>query len=73
MQEAKANEAADKAKREVTEARNDADSLVYQCEKSMTDLGDKVSGAVGEVKPCDVCVCVCVYGCVVFKRVPFCL
>ena len=43
VQEAKANEAADKAKREVTEARNDADSLVYQCEKSMTDLGDKVS------------------------------
>jgi len=43
VQEAKANEEADKAKREVTEARNDADSLIYQCEKSMTDLGDKVS------------------------------
>merc|ERR1719487_1587867 len=43
VQEAKANEAADKSRKEVTEARNDADSLIYQCEKSMSDLGDKVS------------------------------
>merc|ERR1712224_1030518 len=43
VQEAKTNEAADKSRKEVTEARNDADSLIYQCEKSMRDLGDKVS------------------------------
>merc|ERR1711981_861511 len=43
VQEAKANEEADKERKELTESRNDADSLIYQCEKSMTDLGDKVS------------------------------
>merc|ERR1711920_407607 len=52
VQEAKANEEADKERKEVIETRNDADSLIYQCEKSLTDLGDKVSaehkGAVEE-------------------------
>lgn len=43
VQEAKANEEADKTRKELTETRNDADSLIYQCEKSMTDLGDKVT------------------------------
>merc|ERR1711939_569966 len=43
VQEAKANEEADKNRKEVIETRNDADSLIYQCEKSLTDLGDKVS------------------------------
>merc|ERR1719183_2404600 len=43
VQEAKANEAADKSRKELTETRNDADSLIYQCEKSITDLGEKVS------------------------------
>jgi len=43
VQEAKANEEADKERKEVIETRNDADSLIYQCEKSLTDLGDKVS------------------------------
>ncbi|MDM8552512.1 molecular chaperone DnaK [Desulfobacterales bacterium HSG2] len=32
----------DKAKRELVEARNTADSLIYQTEKSIKDLGDKV-------------------------------
>ncbi len=32
----------DKKKKEEIEARNTADSLVYQCEKSMKDLGDKL-------------------------------
>jgi len=52
VQEAKANEEADKQKKEIIETRNDADSLIYQCEKSLTDLGEKVSsehkGAVEE-------------------------
>merc|ERR1712187_1075355 len=43
VQEAKANEEADKERKELTEARNDADSLIYQCEKSVKDLGEKVS------------------------------
>jgi len=43
VQEAKANEEADKNRKEVIETRNDADSLIYQCEKSLTDLGEKVS------------------------------
>ena len=32
----------DKKNKEAVETRNNADSLVYQCEKALTDLGDKV-------------------------------
>ena len=32
----------DKKKKEEIETRNNADSLCYQCEKAMTDLGDKL-------------------------------
>ncbi len=32
----------DKKRKEEVEVRNNADSLVYQCEKAMTDLGDKL-------------------------------
>ncbi|MCL2059020.1 MAG: molecular chaperone DnaK [Oscillospiraceae bacterium] len=32
----------DKKKREEVDTRNNADGLVYQCEKTMTDLGDKL-------------------------------
>ncbi|MEG1477797.1 MAG: Hsp70 family protein, partial [Oscillospiraceae bacterium] len=32
-----------KAKRESIDARNGADQLVYQTEKTLTDLGDKIS------------------------------
>jgi len=35
----------DKKRKEEVEARNNADSLVYQCEKAMTDLGDKLDPA----------------------------
>ncbi|AEB08975.1 molecular chaperone DnaK [Desulfobacca acetoxidans] len=35
----------DKKKRQLVEARNHADSLVYQTEKTLTELGDKVDGA----------------------------
>jgi molecular chaperone DnaK len=43
VEEAKKNEAADKAKREIIEKRNELDNLVYQAEKLLTDNGDKVS------------------------------
>jgi molecular chaperone DnaK len=35
----------DKRKKELAEARNHADSLIYATEKSIKDLGDKVDGA----------------------------
>jgi molecular chaperone DnaK len=35
----------DKKKKELVEARNSADTLIYSTEKSMKDLGDKVDGA----------------------------
>jgi len=42
VKEAEANATADKAKREMVEARNGAESLVHQTEKSLTEAGDKV-------------------------------
>ena len=45
VKEAEANAEADKREREKVEVRNEADSLVYATEKSMGELGDKVSGA----------------------------
>jgi molecular chaperone DnaK len=42
VQEAKRNEASDRKFRELAEARNQGDSLAYQAEKSLADLGDKV-------------------------------
>ncbi|OGO37050.1 MAG: molecular chaperone DnaK [Chloroflexi bacterium RBG_16_57_11] len=46
VQEARQNEAADRKQRELVEARNNADSLAYQTEKTLKELGDKVH--VGE-------------------------
>jgi molecular chaperone DnaK len=43
MQEAAANAEADKQAKELAEARNKADSLIYQTERTLTELGDKVS------------------------------
>ena len=56
--EARANEADDKKRRDLIDARNAADSLTYQTEKALRDLGDKVPGSereqiekkVGELK-----------------------
>ena len=45
VKDAEANAAADKAKREGVDARNEADSLIYATEKSIKDLGDKVDAA----------------------------
>jgi len=46
MKEAEAHAADDKAKQELIEARNQADSLIYGTEKSLKDLGDKVDAKV---------------------------
>ncbi len=35
----------DKKRKEEIDTRNNADSLVYQCEKALTDLGDKIDAA----------------------------
>ncbi len=44
-EEAKLHAEEDKRKRELVEARNQADSLIYTTEKSLKDLGDKVDSA----------------------------
>jgi molecular chaperone DnaK len=45
VEESKKYEAEDKKRREVIDARNNADNLVYQTEKSLRELGEKVSSA----------------------------
>lgn len=42
--EAESHAEEDLRMKETAEARNTADNLAYQCEKQLTDLGDKVSG-----------------------------
>ncbi|MDV3347526.1 molecular chaperone DnaK [Leptolyngbyaceae cyanobacterium CCMR0082] len=43
VRDAEANSTADKERREKIDVRNQADSLVYQAEKQMGELGDKIS------------------------------
>ncbi len=43
VKEAESNAGEDKKRRELVEARNQADSLIYSTEKSIKDLGDKLS------------------------------
>ncbi len=45
VDEAKRYEAEDKKRREIIDARNQADTLVYQTEKALRELGDKVPAA----------------------------
>ncbi|HTJ64567.1 MAG TPA: molecular chaperone DnaK [Alphaproteobacteria bacterium] len=45
VKDAEANAAADKQKRELVEARNQADALIYSSEKTVADLGDKAPAA----------------------------
>ena len=45
VQEAEANAEADKAKREGVEARNQAEGLVHQTERTLSESGDKVAAA----------------------------
>ena len=42
VQDAQAHAAEDKSRRELIEVRNQADSLAYQLERTLKDLGDKV-------------------------------
>jgi len=51
VNEARSHEAEDKKRRELIDAKNTADSLVYQTEKALRDLGDKVPAAErGEIE-----------------------
>ena len=51
VEEAKLHEDEDKQRRELVDARNEADSVIYQMEKSLNDLGEKVPGEVrGELE-----------------------
>jgi molecular chaperone DnaK len=45
VQEAKRHETEDQKRKELVEARNTADALIYQMEKMLRDLGDKVSAS----------------------------
>jgi molecular chaperone DnaK len=45
VRDAEANAAADKERREKIDLKNQADSLAYQAEKQLSDLGDKVPAA----------------------------
>ena len=45
VQEARQHESEDKKRRELIEARNTADQLTYQTEKTLRELGDKVPSA----------------------------
>ncbi len=45
QREAEAHAEEDKKAKENVEIRNNADTLAYQCEKQLTELGDKVDGA----------------------------
>ncbi len=46
VREAEQNADADRERKAIIEARNMADSLVYQAEKTLTDLGDKVDATL---------------------------
>lgn len=46
MKDAEANASADKAKKDLIEAKNHADSAVYETEKSLREHGDKVESSV---------------------------
>ncbi len=45
VEEAQRNAAADARRKELADARNAGDQILYQAEKALRDLGDKVSGA----------------------------
>jgi molecular chaperone DnaK len=45
IKEAEMHAEEDKKKRELVEAKNNADSLIYHTEKTLRDMGDKVDGA----------------------------
>ena len=52
VQEAKRHEVQDRQHKELVEARNNADALTYQMEKTLRELGDQVSGSDrGRIEP----------------------
>ncbi|MFM8186782.1 MAG: molecular chaperone DnaK, partial [Alphaproteobacteria bacterium] len=48
MKDAEDNAEADKARKEMIEAKNQADSLIYETEKSIKEHGDKIEASVKE-------------------------
>ncbi len=48
MKEAEANKEADEKRKEEAEVRNNADSMIFQTEKALEDLGDKVDASSKE-------------------------
>ena len=48
MKDAETHAEEDKQKREEVEARNRADSLVYETEKNISEFGDKIDDAAKE-------------------------
>ena len=44
VKDAEAHASEDKKKKDEIEIRNNAESLVYNCEKTISELGDKISG-----------------------------
>ncbi len=46
VKDAEANASADKARKELVEAKNHADSAVYEAEKNLKEFGDKISAEV---------------------------
>jgi molecular chaperone DnaK len=45
VREARRHEAEDRQRRELVQARNEADAILYQTEKMLRDMGDQISGA----------------------------
>jgi len=54
VREAAEFETADKKRKDAIDTRNDADALVFQTEKALTEVGDKVDGADKEAVEADV-------------------
>ncbi len=50
VKEAESHASQDKAKRELIDVKNQADSLVYQCEKVVTESGDKLGDERGPIE-----------------------
>ena len=46
VKEAAEYEAQDKKKKEAIDARNDADSMVFQTEKALEEVGDKLDATI---------------------------
>ena len=45
VREAEEYAAEDKARREAVDTRNNADQMIYQCEKALEEMGDKIDAA----------------------------